>query len=105
MGMRILKIMVVLGGILVVAGSIIMLTQIYGNSPDSAKQKSASESLESHIALPAGGEIISSSPIGAGISLLVKLPSGGGQLLMVNQKGQLWRRVFLEPELVKKSNP
>ncbi len=96
MGMRILKIMVIVGGLLVVAGSALLLKQIYGEDPGTGEKPPKGDSVETSITIPIGAEIISATPVGAGVAVLVKLPSGGGQLLMVNQKGKLRRRVVLE---------
>jgi hypothetical protein len=96
MGMRLLKLFVILGGIVLIVGSGILFTRMYEKFHGPAKEKPGPENRETHIVLPADGKILSSSSMGDGVALLVALPSGGGQLLLVNQDGRLWRRVHLE---------
>jgi hypothetical protein len=96
MGMRLLKIFVILGGIALVVGTGILFTRMYERFNAPSKSKTTGKNPETHISLPMEGEIISTSPMGSGVALLVKLPSGGGELLLVNQNGELWHRVYLD---------
>jgi hypothetical protein len=97
MGMRLVKIFVILSGILLVVGSIALLSQISGKLPSFSSSTPEDEKIETYVAIPVGGTIVTTTPIGSsGVVVTVKLASGGGQLLMVNKKGQLWRRVHLE---------
>jgi hypothetical protein len=97
MGMRLVKIFVILSGILLVVGSVTLLSQISGHLPSFSSSTPKDENIETHVTIPVGGIIVTTTPIGSsGVVVTVKLASGGGQLLMVNKKGQLWRRVHLE---------
>ncbi|MBF0380949.1 MAG: hypothetical protein HQL69_08020 [Magnetococcales bacterium] len=97
MGMRFVKIFVIVSGILLVVGTVTLLTQISSHLPSFSSSNPEDEPIDTHVAIPAGGTIITTTPIGAsGVVVTVKLAGGGGQLLMVNKKGQLMRRVHLE---------
>jgi hypothetical protein len=96
MGMRLLKAFVIIGGLVLVVGTGVLFTRMYEkfNAPSEKLSKKAGR--ERHITIPADGEILSSSPVGEGVAVLVKRSAGGGQLLFVNRDGQLWRRIHLE---------
>lgn len=98
MGMRLLKIFVIFGGLLFMVGSGILVAQIWGKKnrtqtikiPDSNK-------LDLHVQMPKNAKLISAQTVGDGLTILLSLPTGGGQVLMFNQDGQLWRRVHIDP--------
>ncbi|MBF0453760.1 MAG: hypothetical protein HQL72_02955 [Magnetococcales bacterium] len=103
--MRLLKVFVVLMGVTLVVGSGVLFTRIYEKVNGSSSKPEKMAHQPSSITFPAGGKIVSSSPMGNGVALLVTLPSGGGQLLLVNQDGALWQRISLEPTISVDATP
>ncbi|MBF0357626.1 MAG: hypothetical protein HQL70_03395 [Magnetococcales bacterium] len=97
MGLRLIKIFVIIGGILVVVGSVVVLAKVYSKLPEvGGTSELENKNLDTQIILPAGATPVSLSPHGSsGVAVLVKFASGGGELLMINKKGELFRRVHL----------
>jgi hypothetical protein len=97
MGLRLIKIFVIIGGILVVGGSIALLAKVYGKLPETEVAVEVDkENIDTQIILSDGAIPVTVTPHGAsGVAVLVKFASGGGELLMINKKGELLRRVHL----------
>ncbi|MBF0446950.1 MAG: hypothetical protein HQL67_01995 [Magnetococcales bacterium] len=92
-----MKIFVILAGVVIVVGSGILFTRLYSKFHGATEPSSTPKTLETHILLPPSAELSSLAPMGDGVAVLVKESTGAGQLLLINQAGQLWRRVHLEP--------
>lgn len=97
MGMRLVKLFVIVGGIVLVVGSGILFTRLYEKLHGSSHHDSASSQDGVAIPFPADGKVVSATAMGSGVALLVSRPSGAAQLLIIKENGWLWRRVHLDP--------
>ncbi|MBF0143305.1 MAG: hypothetical protein HQL57_11215 [Magnetococcales bacterium] len=117
--MRFLKVWVIAMGILLLVGMVMLLVRLVERNSSPSRESSSRESIArespqgrtglqgegeereragSTILLPVGGELLSATPHGDGTALLVRSGSGEWQLLLIDSRGGLDRRLILRSD-------
>jgi hypothetical protein len=96
--LRAVKAFVVVGGVLIIAGSATLMALLVKRGTQATANRPAATAAVAQAALPPGGEVVQASLAGRDLVLLGRAPQGQFVLVVELASGERRRLVWLAPE-------